>query len=160
MKWEVLVSLSAITQIEFFFLAVRGKPTLKYILMWSHFYMGIDKGWSTPTDFKWLAFIRWQVSHSATYLAISTFILDHQKFCFKSWYILVFPGWIENLNILSSSKIVFLIYGSTGTTRRLPNQITSFWSFWKHVYLGSPSASLGMMIYMSSSMRWAVTILS
>jgi hypothetical protein len=86
MKWAVLVSLSMITQIESFFLAIRGKPTMKAILMTSHYHMGIDKGWSTPADFKWLAFIRWQVSHSTTYLAISTFILDHQKFRFKSWY--------------------------------------------------------------------------
>jgi hypothetical protein len=83
MKWAVFVSLSTITQIESFFLAVRGKPIMKSILMSSHFHMGIDNGWSTPDDFKWLAFILWQVSHSATYLAISTFILDHQKLLFK-----------------------------------------------------------------------------
>jgi hypothetical protein len=52
MKWVVLVSLSTITQIESFFLAVRGKPTMKSILMSSYFHMGIDKGWSTPADFK------------------------------------------------------------------------------------------------------------
>jgi hypothetical protein len=69
---------------ESFFLVVRGKPTIKSILISSYFHTGIDKGWSTPADFKWLAFILWQVSHSDTYLAISTFILDHQKFSFKS----------------------------------------------------------------------------
>jgi hypothetical protein len=84
MKWVVLVSLSMITQMESFFLAVRGKPTMKSILMSSHFHEGIDKGWSTPADFKWLSFILWQVSHSDTYFAMSTFILDHQKFSFKS----------------------------------------------------------------------------
>jgi hypothetical protein len=92
MKWVILVSLSTITQIESFFLAIRGKPTMKSILISSHFHMGIDNGWSTPAYFKWLAFIRWQVSHSSTYLAMSTFMFDHQKFCFKSWYILVLPG--------------------------------------------------------------------
>jgi hypothetical protein len=66
-----------ITKIEFFYLEVSGKPTMKSILISSHFHMGIDNGWSTPADFKWLAFIWWQVSHLATYLAISTFILDH-----------------------------------------------------------------------------------
>jgi hypothetical protein len=35
-----------------FFLAVRGKPTIKSILMSSHFHVGIDKGWSTLADFK------------------------------------------------------------------------------------------------------------
>jgi hypothetical protein len=41
-----------ITQIESFFLAVRGKPTIKSILMASHFHIGIDKGWRTPVDFE------------------------------------------------------------------------------------------------------------
>jgi hypothetical protein len=54
------------------------------------------------------------------------------------------------LDIWASSKIVFLISGLTGTTRRFPNQITSLWSLWKHVYLGSPSASFCLMICMSS----------
>jgi hypothetical protein len=57
MKWAVLVSISTITQIEYFFLPVKGKPTMKYILMSSHFHLGIDNGWSTPADFKWLAYI-------------------------------------------------------------------------------------------------------
>jgi hypothetical protein len=48
----VFVSLSTITQMESFFLAVRGKPMIKSILMSSHFHVGIDKGWSTPADFK------------------------------------------------------------------------------------------------------------
>jgi hypothetical protein len=73
-----------ITQIESFFLAIRGKCTIKSILMSSHFHIGIDKGWSTPADYKWLAFILLQVSHSDTYFAMSTFILDHQNFSFKS----------------------------------------------------------------------------
>jgi hypothetical protein len=37
-----------------FFQAVRGKPTMKSIVMSSHFHMGIDRGWITPADFKWL----------------------------------------------------------------------------------------------------------
>jgi hypothetical protein len=78
------VSLSTITQMDYFFLAVRDKPKMKSILMSSHFHVGIDKGWSTPADFKWLAFILWQVPHSDTYFAMSTFILDHQKFSLKS----------------------------------------------------------------------------
>jgi hypothetical protein len=41
--------------------------------MSSHFHISIDKGWSTPANFKWLAFILWQVSHSYTYLAIVNF---------------------------------------------------------------------------------------
>jgi hypothetical protein len=84
MKWVVLVSLSTITQIEFFFLAVRSKPTMKSIIMSSHFHIGINKGWNIPADFKWLAFILWKVSHSDTYFDISTLILDHQKFFFGS----------------------------------------------------------------------------
>jgi hypothetical protein len=28
----------------------QGKPTMKSILMSSHFHMGIDDGWSTPAD--------------------------------------------------------------------------------------------------------------
>jgi hypothetical protein len=93
-------------------------------------------------------------------LAISTFILDHQKFCFRSWYILVLPGWIENLDLWVSSRMIFLISGSTGTTRRFQNQTTSWWSFWKQVYLGSPSTNFCLMVCISSTLRWAVTILS
>jgi hypothetical protein len=37
------------------------------------------------------------VSHSDTYLAISLFILVHQYRGFRSWYILVLPGCMENL---------------------------------------------------------------
>jgi hypothetical protein len=37
---------------ESFFLGVKGKPTMKSILISSHFHIGIDRGWSTPADFK------------------------------------------------------------------------------------------------------------
>jgi hypothetical protein len=63
---------------------------------------------------------------------------------------LVLPGWIENLDWWASSRMIFLISGSTGTTRRFPNQTASWWSFWKQVYLGSPSASFCLMVCISS----------
>jgi hypothetical protein len=70
---------------------------MKSMLMSSHFQEGMGKGWRVPAVFKWLALILEHVLHSETYFAMSTFMLDHQKLPFKSWYILLLPELIENL---------------------------------------------------------------
>jgi hypothetical protein len=44
MKWADLVKRSMMTHIELYPREVRGKPTMKSILMFSHFHSGILKG--------------------------------------------------------------------------------------------------------------------
>jgi hypothetical protein len=43
-KWAVLVNLSTITQIESCFREVLGKPTIKSMLISSHFQEGMGRG--------------------------------------------------------------------------------------------------------------------
>jgi hypothetical protein len=47
---------------------------MKSMLMSSHFHEGMGKGWRVLAVFKWLALILEHVSHSETYLAMSTFM--------------------------------------------------------------------------------------
>src|SRR6185369_17125723 len=91
-KCAVLVRQSTITHIESYPLEVLGKPTMKSILMSSHFQEGILRGCKGPAGLKWLALTLRQVSYSDTYFAISRFILVHQNRCLRSWYILLLPG--------------------------------------------------------------------
>ena len=89
-------------------------------------------------------------------------MLGHQNIIFKSWYILVAPGWMLKLLLCPSSKIIFLSSGIFGTqilswSRKatsnptlkllsLPYSIASNWVLWKgSVFwpsLISPSNSL------------------
>jgi hypothetical protein len=124
-KCAVLVNRSTITQMESYLKEVLGKPTIKSILISSHFQEGIDRGWRIPVVFKWLALTLWQTSHSETYLAISRFIRVQQKFCFRSWYIFVLPGCIENLDRWASSNICLRSLWSLGTTIRSLNHEAS-----------------------------------
>src|SRR6185312_3550668 len=96
-KWADFVRRSTITQIESYPFKVLGSPTMKSILIASHFHDGILRGCKGPADLKWLALTLLQMSHSNTYLAISRFILVHQNRCFRSWYILLLLGWMEYL---------------------------------------------------------------
>jgi hypothetical protein len=160
MKWAVLVSRPTITQIESCFQGVRGKPTMKSMLMSSHFHAGIDKGCIWPAVFRWLALILWHVSQPDTYSAISPFIFDHQKFSLRSRYILVLPGWMVNLEIWASSKISFFNSRSWGMTNLWPNHTTPLSSLRKQLNLGSPSDNFCMIFWSSSSMSWAKAILS
>jgi hypothetical protein len=133
-KCATFVSRSTITQIESWWREVLGRPTMKSMLMSSHFHESIDRGCKALADFKWLAFILWQVSHSDTYWAISLFILVHQYKGFKSWYILVLPGCMENLERWVSSKIFFLRSLFLGNTNVLSNHNIPFPSWRKHLY--------------------------
>src|SRR5579883_3274268 len=129
------------THIESCLWEVTGNPTMKSMLMSSHFQDGIGKGCNGPATFKWLALIRWQTSHSDTYLAISLFILVHHRFFLRSWYILLLPGWIASRVWCASLRTSFLSWWFLGTTSRFSNQSTSCPSWRKHLYLFSPSAS-------------------
>jgi hypothetical protein len=108
--------------------------------MFSHFHLGMLKGCRFPTGLKWSALIFWQVSHSDTYFAISRFILIHQKFFFKSWYILLVPRWIEYREQWTSSMILRRSSKSFGTTRRSLNHRTPLTSCRKH--WASPNSNL------------------
>ena len=107
-----------------------------------------------------MAFTLWQVSHSETYLAISLFILVHQKFCFRPWYILLLPGWIENLERCASSRICFRSSWFFGTTMWLSNHRTPLWSWQKHLYFLSPWESFCLMIPTTLSCDCAMMIWS
>src|SRR5438105_14486761 len=92
--------------------------------MSSHFHDGIAKGCNLPADLRWSALTRRQMSLSDTYLAISRFIRVHQNLGFKSWYILVLPGCIENLDWWASSRIYLRSSRSLGTTSLFLHQTT------------------------------------
>jgi hypothetical protein len=156
----VLVNRSMITQIESCLREVLGKPTIKSILISSHFEEGIGRGWRIPAVFRWLALTLWQISHSKTYLAISRLIRVHQKFCFKSWYIFVLPGCIENLDRWASSNIYLQSLWSLGTTIHSLNHKTPSGSTRKHLYFLSPCDIFCLMILTPLLRCWARTILS
>jgi hypothetical protein len=132
MKWADLLKRSTMTHIELYPREVWGKPTMKSMQMFSYFHSGMLKGCRFLVGLKWSALILRHVSHSDTYFAISCFILVHQKFFFKSWYILLVPGWIEYHEQLTSFMILQWSSKSFGTTRRSLNYRTSSASYRKH----------------------------
>lgn len=138
-KCADLVSLSTTTQMESYPFWVWGNPTMKSMLISSHFHSGMFKGWRVPAGLRWLALTLRQISHSDTYLAISLFILVHQNCCLRSWYILLLPGWIDSREEWASSRICFLSSKSFGTTSRVLNHNTFSLYWWKQPTLGSPS---------------------
>ena len=91
-------------------------------------------------------------------LVISLFIRVHQKFCFRSWYILLLPGWIENFDRCALSRICFQSSWFFGTTKQLSNHKIPLWSCRKHLYLLSPCASFCLMMLMLLS--WACAIMT
>ena len=125
---------------------VLGKPTMISILMSSHLQDGIGRDWRVSATFKWLVFTLRHVSLSALYLEISLFIQVHQKFCQRSWYILVLPGWIGSLERCALSRICFRSSWFLGTTKRLSNHRTPLWSRRKHLYFPSPRESFYLVI--------------
>ena len=103
------------THVESCPFCVLGSPTMKSMLISSHFYTGLSNGWSSPVDHWCSAFTRRYVLHWATYSVISPFILVHQYFCLRSMYILVDPGWIEYAEWCDSSNINLWSASSWGT---------------------------------------------
>jgi hypothetical protein len=83
-KWVYLVKQYTMTHMELYPYKVQGKPTMKFIHMFSYFHSGMLKGYKFLACLKWSALTLQHVSHSATYFAISRFILDYQIFFFKS----------------------------------------------------------------------------
>src|SRR6266540_3695140 len=98
------------------------------------------------------------MSHSAMYLAISLFILVHQNFFFKSWYILLLLGWIENLERWASSKICFINSRFLGITILFLNHMTPSWFCLKDK--ASPFSNLRLICAMPLSSCWAAIIYS
>jgi hypothetical protein len=82
-------------QIESFPFCVRGSSVTKSMPISSHFHSGTGRGCNRPAGFWCSAFVRWQVSHRATYCAIFFFIPLHQYLVLRSRYILVVPRWME-----------------------------------------------------------------
>jgi len=77
-KWADLVSRSTTTQIASCRFWVLGNPTIKSMVIWSHFQMGIGKGCHKPPGFWCSVVTLWQIRHRATYSAMSFFIRGHQ----------------------------------------------------------------------------------
>jgi hypothetical protein len=84
----------------------------------------------------------------------------HQKFCLKSWYILVLPGCIDNLDRCASSRICLRSWWFLGKTIRPLNDRIPLWSTWKDLYFSSPWAYCCLMILTPSSCSCAIMILS
>jgi hypothetical protein len=158
MNWADLVKRSTMTHNELYPREVQGKPTMNSIQMFSHFHSGILKGCRFLAGLKWSALILRQVSHSDTYLAISHFILVHQKFFFKSWYILLVPGWIEYREQWASSMILRRSSKSFRTTRRSLNHRTPSASYRKHSV--SPDSILWWRWLIPTSILWAAMMSS
>jgi hypothetical protein len=141
------------THIELYPREVRGKPTMKSIQIFSHFHSGMLKGCRFPGGLRWSTLTLWHVSHSDTYFAISRFIRVHQKFFFKSWYILLVPGWIEYCEQCASSMILRRSSKSFGTTRRSLNHRNPSTSCRKH--WASPNSNLRQRWPIPASVLWA-----
>jgi hypothetical protein len=62
----MFVSQSMITQMESYPFVVQGNPTMKSILISSHFHVSIGKDYSGPAVFICMALTHLQVSHFAT----------------------------------------------------------------------------------------------
>jgi hypothetical protein len=121
MKWATFVHQSTITQMESYPTWVRGNPTMKSILISSHFHSRIFKGCSSPAGLWCSAFTLWQVSHNNTYSAMSHFIPYHQYWIFKSLYILILLGWIEYAESWTSQSMSSLRCFRLGTHIHFPN---------------------------------------
>jgi hypothetical protein len=141
------------THIELYPREVWCKPTMKSMQMFSYFHSGMLKGYKFPAGLKWSALTLQHVSHFNTYFTISLFILVHQKLFFKSWYILLVPGWIEYLEQWASSIILRWSSKFFGTIRRSLNHRTLSASYRKHCV--SPNSNLLRRCPIPTSVFWA-----
>lgn len=101
-KWANLISRSTIIQITSWPLRGLGNPTMKFIVMCSHFHLGTIIFWSNLASQRCFTLIYWQTRHRAMQPTMSLFISLHQKARFKTLYIRVPPGWIKNLDRCAS----------------------------------------------------------
>jgi hypothetical protein len=98
MKWAIWASLSMMTHMESYPAWVWGNPTMKFILISSHFHSEIFNGSNRPASL-WCSGLTCQhVSHNYMYSAISRFMPYHQYLVFRSLYSLVLSGWIKYAN--------------------------------------------------------------
>jgi hypothetical protein len=86
-------------------------------------------------------------------LAISTFILDHKKFLFKVLVHLGTAGMNREFGHMSLIKDCLLNFWIDRNHEAFSKPDHILVILWKHVYLGSPSASFYLMFCMSSSLR-------
>jgi hypothetical protein len=84
LDWEevaIFVSQSMITQMESYPFTVLGNPTIKSMLISSHFHVGIGKDCNRPVAFMCMALTRLQVPHSVQFQSSSSstnnVVLDH-----------------------------------------------------------------------------------
>lgn len=99
-----LVNLSATTQVELCFLRVLGRLVTKSYVTYSYFCASTSNDFNSPHGNWCCAFTSRQVWHFETKYTTSFFVLIHQYTLFKSWCILVTPGWIENLDRCASTR--------------------------------------------------------
>lgn len=123
-KCANLVNLSIIIHTASLSFGLHNKAVMKSIVIFSHFYSGIDSDWSNPDGLRCSAFTCWQIKHFDIYLAIFLFIPFHQKCFFKSGYILVLPEWSKlNCELLIRHLV-----------KRLPSaQKLCYWSKMLHM---------------------------
>lgn len=88
-KWTDFVILSAISQIESFFLRVWGVPKIKSILISSYFKVRTHISWIRPLGFWCSTFTCWHFGHLDTNSAISLFMQSHQYTSLGLWDTLV-----------------------------------------------------------------------
>ena len=146
---------------------------MKSIAIFSLFHSRMLRGCSSLIVFCLGAFTCWHIRHLLTYSAISFFILRHQKYCFRSWYIFVPPGCIEKGELCASVRIVFLISLTAETHKRpwhnspsslvLEKLFTGSIVNWSRILfrLGSPRCE-SMLLCLSvgrtvSQVIWAIT---
>jgi hypothetical protein len=92
MKCADLVSQSTTNRIASLPRGVWGKPTVKSVVICSHFHSGISRGFNKPIGLLCSTFTYWQIAKDVKYLVMSTLNLDHHKLCFKPLYILLSLG--------------------------------------------------------------------
>ena len=115
MKWVDFVNLFTISQIESFFLRVRGNPTTMSILIYSHIKVGTPIFWIPPPSFICLALTCWQYWHLDINSAMSLFKPSHEYASLGSQFILVAPRWIEYQEPWYFPNTFFLKSSTSGT---------------------------------------------
>jgi len=100
----------------------------------------------------------WHISHLDTYSAISLFILGHQLRCFRSRYILVLPGCMDNLDSCASCRTIHLTVSSLGTYNRCP--IIKDPSSATRNFISTLASTFFLILDPSLSWNWAYSICS
>ena len=94
-------------------------PMTKSILIISHFNFGSSVLYAKPSGLWFSTLTCWQFGHLAINFAMPFFIQFNQYTSLKSRYIFVEPGWVEYLDIWSSSMILSWSPSTIGTQNLL-----------------------------------------